>query len=96
MLVVVLRNYTIVGDGVLCQGNAQGHVRRVTTWAIKHAHHDTVPHGCTPDANVPRIEVRRGLLAVGWNGWFWGHFVQVLFCTKVLLVSLVSSATLFS
>ena len=28
----------------------------------------------TPDAH--RVHLRRAVLAVGWNGWFWGHFVQ--------------------
>ena len=22
------------------------------------------------------MHLRRAVLAVGWNGWFWGHFVQ--------------------
>ena len=72
LFVAVLRNYKVVADGVLCQGDK----RRITTWAIKHKTHDVVPHGCLAHPNTPEIFLPRALLAFGWNGWFFGHFVQ--------------------
>ena len=74
MFVAVLRDYKVVADGVVCPARAPH--QRITTWAIKHKSHDAVPHGCVKDANHPEVYLARALLAVGWNGWFWGHFVQ--------------------
>ena len=75
MFVAVLKNFTVVADGVLCQGPN----RRITTWAVKHAWHPAAPHGCGSggqDDGGYVVHLARALLAVGWNGWFWGHFMQ--------------------